>query len=119
MSTITTDRPTTAPTIVDQQSPTTDARPVEPAVQPQRRATSRRVLGWTATIATIGVAAVLAVTAFGGNHSDTPALNGGGRAATELDVRGIPTWWTNGPTLNDRSGAPTELDVRGIPTWWQ
>ena len=92
MSTITTDRSTTALTTVHQQSQTTGARPVEPAVQPQRRATSRQVLGWTATIATIGVTAVLAVTAFSGNHPDTPALNQGGRAATELDVRGIPTW---------------------------
>jgi hypothetical protein len=115
MSTITTDRPTTAPAIVDEQSPTTDAGPVEPAVQPQRRATSHRVLGWTATIATIGVVAVLAVTAFSGNHSDTPALNEGGRAATEphvVDKRSDTQRPRRRPNRTRRARHPHVVDKR-------
>jgi hypothetical protein len=41
---------------------------------------------------------------------------------TELDVRGIPTWWS-GQEAAPGGIAPvdnglTELDVRGIPAWW-
>jgi hypothetical protein len=48
---------------------------------------------------------------------------------TELDVHGIPTWWSGEPPAaqhggNPRVGStaqaaigPTELDVHGIPTW--
>ena len=45
---------------------------------------------------------------------------------TELDVHGIPTWWSGEPAApNPPIGStaptaigPTELDVHGIPTWW-
>ena len=118
MTTMITDSPTTALTTVDQQTPTTEGRPFEP-VQPGRSAKSRRVLRWTATIAALGVGAVLAVTVFDRDRPDTPALNSDAGEATELDVRGIPTWWAHGPALNSDPGEATELDVRGIPTWWQ
>ena len=100
MSTMTTDRSTSRndhrpSAVADDRSSTPRTGGSTTTAAP----TSRQVLGWIATIATIGVAAVLAVTAFSGNHPDIPALNEGGRVATELDVRGIPTWWTNGPPV--------------------
>jgi hypothetical protein len=40
-------------------------------------------------------------------------------APTELDRRGVPTWWVQGEgTARPPAPAPTELDRRGIPTWW-
>jgi hypothetical protein len=36
---------------------------------------------------------------------------------TELDIRGIPTWWSGEPAAPQRDDG-TELDIRGIPTWW-
>jgi hypothetical protein len=44
---------------------------------------------------------------------------------TELDVRGVPTWWARdgAPVEHDDArdqphAVQTELDVRGVPTWW-
>jgi hypothetical protein len=44
---------------------------------------------------------------------------------TELDVRGVPTWWPGDgvPVEHDDArdqphAVQTELDVRGVPTWW-
>ena len=96
---MTTDSPTPALTTVDQQTPTTEARPLGPAAQPRRPATSRRVFAWTATISTLGVGAVLAVTALAQDHTDAPSINHGARETTELDVSGIPIWWTDAPSI--------------------
>ena len=118
MNTMTTHSPRTALTTADQQTPTTRAPLVETAVQPRRRATFSRVLGCTATIATLGVGVLLAVTAFDQDHPDAAAPSAGDGAATELDVRGIPTWWDDAAAPARGAVAATELDVRGIPTWW-
>jgi hypothetical protein len=115
---MTTHSPKTALTTADQQRPSTRTRLVETAVRPRRRATSRRVLGWTATIATLGGATLLAVTPFEQEQPDAAAPTHGAGAATELDVRGIPTWWTDAAAPADGAVAATELDVRGVPTWW-
>ena len=41
---------------------------------------------------------------------------------TELDVHGIPTWWSGEQAapggIAPVDNRPTELDVHGIPTWW-
>ena len=115
MTAMITDSPMTEPSSVEEGTPATEGRPVEPAGQPGRSATSRRVLGWTAAIAVIGVGTVLAATAFDPDP-DAPGLNRGGDA-TQLDVHGIPSWWHDSPGLNNDNTEATQLDVHGIPTW--
>lgn len=72
-----------------------------------------------APIAGLAIGALLAGTSLTASDDRTDPTTAGGSAlvATELDVRGVPLWWSEGPSAG---GAPvaTELDVRGVPVWW-
>ena len=78
----------------------------------------RTALGWVLSI--VVVAAVLVVVSFDANPPTAdiaPVEN----QPTELDVHGIPTWWSGEPAAPERipvENGPTEIDVHGIPTWW-
>jgi hypothetical protein len=109
-----------------------DNHPTEPAqsehpVRPvhstpptrKRRPALRWFGGFISAIAAAGLVVALATptdTDPSVNHVNV-TVGGDEIEATELDVRGVPIWWSS------QGGAPrhieaTELDVHGIPTWW-
>ena len=115
---ITTDQPVISP----EDRPTELTEPLHrdpPGRSRPATKSLRTALGWVISI--VAVAAVLVVVIFDANPPSggiTPVEN----QPTELDVHGIPTWWSGEQAAPGRiapvENRPTEIDVHGIPTWW-
>lgn len=99
-----------------------DEHPDRPGHSPPPTKPLRTNLGWLVVcIVAIGAALLVAVL-FGADSTGTRTNPYTGIApvdnrTTQLDVQGIPTWWSHeagAPQHNDA----TELDEQGIPTWW-
>lgn len=95
------------------------ARPVDTPLRARPRRTALRWVGGGIVASAAAVASVMFVidTDTSVQPVEVPEGTTLDDDATELDVRGIPTWWSR------QGGAPrstdaTELDVRGVPTWW-
>jgi hypothetical protein len=124
--------------------PTQSARPPRDDRVEDRRdlkqAFPARVV-WVVALATLAVAGVAAAVGLDEDATGTSADRArgivqvgapgqGDTGRTELDVRGIPTWWSGERPAAEHGGnppigstasaaaAPSVLDVRGIPTWW-
>jgi hypothetical protein len=137
VTTTATDKPVMDLTAKDSPTQVAEAPHLDQPVHPRPwTKASRAVVGLAATTSALA-AAVLAVAAFGSDGKDTSVNRVAGNlpqiqessqpqaVQTELDVRGIPTWWSReGVPVehDDASDQPQavqiELDVRGIPTWW-
>ena len=95
------------------------ARPVHAPLRTRPRRTALRWVGGGIVASAAAVASVMSITDADTSVQRVEVPEGTTLAddATELDVRGIPTSWSQ------QGGAPrstdaTELDVRGVPTWW-
>jgi hypothetical protein len=116
--TITTDQPVISPE--DRPTELTEHLHLDPADRSRPATKSlRTVLGWVLSIvAVVAVLVVLIVAANQPSGGIAPVENG----PTEIDVHGIPTWWSGEPAAPGRiapvENGPTEIDVHGIPTWW-
>ena len=137
MTTTSTDKPVVDLTTRDRPTHVADAPHLDQPVRRRPHTTTHRAfVGLAAAIVALVAAAVLAVALSGRDASD-PSVN---RVAdnppqiqestqaeavqTELDVRGVPTWWARAEWPVERDDArdqpqavQTEL-VNGVPTWW-
>jgi hypothetical protein len=137
---ITTDQPILD--LDEEDRPTQPAQP--PRDQPEHRRTRKQPLPtrliWVTAVVTLATAGIAAAVGLNEDDTSTPANRASGSAhvgkptrgeigPTEIDVHGIPTWWsgeppaphlTNPPIGSTAQTAigPTEIDVHGIPTWW-
>ena len=122
----------------DQPATNRDDRPTEPTeplhLDPPERSRPetkplRTALGWVLGTVAIAAAAVLVAvvvdadgTGMSVNRGVVTERGDTGNGPTEIDVHGIPTWWSGEQPAPERIAAvenrPTELDVHGIPTWW-
>jgi hypothetical protein len=115
-TTTTTDKPVMDRTTNDWPTQAADAPHLDQPVHRRRRTkASRGFVGLAATTVALVAAAVLAVAAFGSDGADTSVNRVAGNlpqiqesslaqaGKTELDVRGVPTWWS-------REGVPVEHD---------
>jgi hypothetical protein len=133
----TTDKPAMDLTTKDRPTHVADAPGLDQPVHRRPRTKAfRAFVGLAATTVALA-AAVVAVAAFGSDGDDTsvnrvadnlPQIQETPQAEAvqiELDVRGVPTWWSGsvGPVERDNARdqphtVQAELDVRGVPTWW-
>jgi hypothetical protein len=149
VTTTTTDKPVMDLTTKDWPNQVAEAQHLEqPTHSPPRTKHSRAFAGVAATTVALAAAGVLALAAFGPDSSSTSvnrvvaiervdakdhpgygpitdARDQPEAVQTELDVRGVPTWWARDgvPVEHDDArdqpeAVQTELDVRGVPTWW-
>jgi hypothetical protein len=116
-------------TITDQTTIHEDQSTKNPGTEPPARTVHdpsttkprRTALRWVGGGIAIVAAAFASVLMISDEHTPAKDVDATGGAdhheVTELDVRGIPTWWSRqGGT--PRSEYVTALDVRGVPIWW-
>jgi hypothetical protein len=117
----TTDQPATS--LEDRPTEYTERSHPDHPVRSARTRPSRKTLAWS-VVGFIALTATPAAMMLESDSTDT-SVNGAvatrvtpvANPPTELDIRGIPTWWSGAPAATQGKDV-TELDIRGIPTWW-
>jgi hypothetical protein len=93
---MTTDNPQTGLRTDDQQASAPPAELLDPTVRAGRTSTFRRIVVGGVTIAALAGVALLVLTVGDRAGKDAPAPTRVVMQPTELDERGIPTWWVRG-----------------------
>jgi hypothetical protein len=117
VTTTTTDKPVMDLTTKDWPNQVAEAQHLEqPTHSPPRTKHSRAFAGVAATTVALAAAGVLALAAFGPDSSSTSVNRV--VAIERGDAKDHPGYGPITDARDQPEAVQTELDVRGVPTWW-